>query len=389
MFLRSRTGFCRLFTTLLVILPVTSALGDEEKATAAILQELLKRIDSLEVQNKELRNQLERPAAPDPTMGALVEQLRVLQERLDALEKVKPTESAPPTTDLAKPEKPETTSLLEGPKPSGTQGMSKLVEDLLDDRAKAEVRKRAEQEEVGSKAKESEQKKADWFEVGKNMKMSATWNHGLQFTSEDEAFKFHLGGRVDFDNAWYRTDKNLLFGSSDEIGLHDGTDFRRMRLRADGRFWDFVDFVFEVNFANLQDFSNTDQAITVGSVGLTDVNLTFRPLPVVGNIKVGHFLPPISLEHMSSSNYTYYMERSPQFDAFINRFDYANGVSFFNSYRDDRVTFSAALLRTGSRTINPFGAGSGTASTATPFGQRCSLSTRRRVGGSSTLESRS
>ena len=44
---------------------------------------------------------------------------------------------------------------------------------------------------------------------------------------------------------------------------------------------------------------------------------------------------------------------------FINRFDYVNGVKFFDSYLEDRVTFASALMRTGSRTVNPFGAGSG------------------------------
>ena len=81
--------------------------------------------------------------------------------------------------------------------------------------------------------------------------------------------------------------------------------------------------------------------------GITDSNLTFRPLPIVGNVKVGHFLPPISLEHMTSSNFVYYMERSPQFDAFINRFDYVNGVTAFDSYFDDRLTLAGALVGSG------------------------------------------
>jgi phosphate-selective porin len=43
----------------------------------------------------------------------------------------------------------------------------------------------------------------------------------------------------------------------------------------------------------------------------------------------------------------------------VNRFDYVNGINFFDTYLDDRVTFSSALMRTGSTTINPFGAGAG------------------------------
>ena len=44
-----------------------------------------------------------------------------------------------------------------------------------------------------------------------------------------------------------------------------------MRLRTDGRLYDWVDFVFEVNFANIQDFSNQTQDIVVGVVLVTAV----------------------------------------------------------------------------------------------------------------------
>jgi phosphate-selective porin len=62
---------------------------------------------------------------------------------------------------------------------------------------------------------------------------------------------------------------------------------------------------------------------------------------------------------MTSSNFVYYMERSPQFDAFVNRLDYVNGINFFDTYLQDRVTLASALFRSGSTTINPFGAGAG------------------------------
>ena len=209
---------------------------------------------------------------------------------MNALEKPGSTHPAPPSNDPSRPTAPGGDR-----KPTIDRDLPELVEDLLNKRSKEEARKKAEREkeeaqkkaerekeETRKKDEEAKQKDAEGFEVGKNMKMNAVWNHGVQFTTEDEAFKFHVGGRVDFDNAWFNAPENMLFGNNDDVGLHDGSDFRRMRLRADGRFWDFVDFVFEVSFANLQDFSNAAQAITFGSVGLTDVNLTFRPLPVVG-----------------------------------------------------------------------------------------------------------
>lgn len=277
-----------------------------------------------------LLERLEALEKRDAENAALREQVRALQDRLEKLE-------GPPKPDG-------------GP---GTGGEESAGEPPAAAKAAA-----ADFSQVVGGAGAAEARPG-WTEVGKNLEMKTTWNNGIQMSTLDDAFRFHIGGRVDFDSAWFRQDPNLLVGEANGDRLRDGGDFRRMRLRADGRFWDNVDFVFEVNFANFQDFSNTGQQVTIGSVGLTDVNLTFRQVPVLGNLKVGHLLPPISLEHMTSSNFVYYMERSPAFDAFINRFDYANGANAFDSFFDDRATLSAAILRTGSRTVNPFGAGAG------------------------------
>lgn len=243
--------------------------------------------------------------------------------------------------------------------PEQEAAVQKLVE--------AEVKKRldAEKPSVSEPAKEPAKKpepaKSETTEgvVGQFTDMKLAWRNGLLFSTADSSFRFHLGGRVDFDNVFYTQSDNILLGNNDTIRLQDGTGFRRVRLRTDGSFWENTDFAVEVNFANFQDFSNTDQQIVVGAVGLTDVWLTFREIPCVGNVRVGHFVPPIGMEHITSNNFVYYMERSPQFDAFINRFDYADGLMAFDSILDQRATYAAAILRTGSRTVNPFGSGGG------------------------------
>jgi phosphate-selective porin OprO/OprP len=195
--------------------------------------------------------------------------------------------------------------------------------------------------------------------VGQFQELKSVWRNGLQMSSADESFRIHIGGRVDYDNVFFTQSDNILLGTNDTTRLQDGSGFRRVRLRTDGSFWEHIDFAVEVNFANFQDFSNTDQQIVVGAVGLTDVWLTFRDLPWIGKARVGHFAPPIGLEHVTSNNFVYYMERSPQFDAFLNRFDYVDGAMAFDSFLDDRATYAVAAIRTGSRTVNPFGAGAG------------------------------
>jgi len=330
-------------------------MADPRPTAAGSRAQSEKLLDSLEAQNKELRQKLEKSESTESPSDELKEQIKVLQKRLDAFEKSGTTSGSDPDDEGILPPHVD-------PLPKDGKTFADLVTGVVDKRLQAEALKKLEAAKEAARKKEQEDRKkaAEGYVVGTNRSMTATWNNGLQFSSEDDAFRMHMGGRVDWDNVWYQAPgKNMRFGSDNTTTLQDGSAFRRMRLRADGRLYEWIDFVFEVNFANLQDFSNQTQDIVVGAVGVTDSNLTFRDIPFVGNVRVGHFLPPISLEHMTSSNFVYYMERSPQFDAFINRFDYASGINFFNTYLDDRVTFASALVRTGSRTINPFGAGAG------------------------------
>ena len=324
--------------------------AEDQATTESGFEVLMRRLENLERENSDLRQMIEKKPAPVSAEDeALRDEIRILQERLKALEVGKEGVNGKVSGSNEKP--------LFG-KPADFES---YIDKQVDKKLKSEAEKKSarEKQDAVTKQAEAKAKEAEGYEVGKNMKMTAVWNNGINFATEDDAFRFHIGGRVDWDTAFYREDAHLLMGSDNTTRLHDGTDFRRMRLRADGRLWDFTDFVFEVNFANLQDFSNQSQSVITGSVGVTDVNLIFREVPVVGNVRVGHFLPPIGLEHTTSSNTVYYMERSPQFDAFINRFDYVSGINFFDTYLNERATFGSALFRSGSQTVNPFGAGNG------------------------------
>lgn len=185
--------------------------------------------------------------------------------------------------------------------------------------------------------------------------LKAFWEHGPVLKSDDGSYRFHLGGRLEFDNTWYQQSTSLPFE------LQDGTTMRRARLRADGTVHETIDFVTEVNFANIQEVVNANTETAIGSVGLTDFYLTFKNVPFVENLRVGHFKQPIGLEHRTSANYFYYMERSPGHEAFLQPFQFVSGVMIFDSYWDERATAGLSFARVGKQTITPFsfGAGSG------------------------------
>jgi phosphate-selective porin OprO/OprP len=217
---------------------------------------------------------------------------------------------------------------------------------IIREELKAEQDKKATEESACDPCGEPTQK----------LKLEATRDHGFLAHTADDQFRIHIGGRVEYDNSWYSQDPKLLLGSSNTTHFNDGTLFRRARLGADGLLWGWIEFVTEVNFANIQDVSNVEnQDVQVGSVGLSDFYLTFQQLPVVGNVRAGHFKAPVGLERLSSANFLSYMERSSLFDAFLGPNSRQNGIMAFDAYWDDRVTVAAAFTRTRKSNIQSFG----------------------------------
>jgi phosphate-selective porin OprO/OprP len=188
-----------------------------------------------------------------------------------------------------------------------------------------------------------------------NLDLKSVVRNGFVAETADKAFHFHFGGRFDYDNAWFTQDDNLLLGRSATTRLADGTAFRRVRLRSDGRVWENIDFALEVNFAAIQEVPNVnDGSVLVGSVGLTQANLAFRELPF-GNLRIGFLKAPYSLERYTSGNVWYYMERSGIFDAFFGPNNRQSGVQFFDSYLDDRLTLNATVTRVSKTHLASFG----------------------------------
>ncbi len=161
--------------------------------------------------------------------------------------------------------------------------------------------------------------------------LRASWNDGLRFESEDGQFRLKVGGRVMFDAAHFECPDYWILGGP-EIAEHDGTEFRRLRLRLSGDVYE--DFLYKMEV----DFAGNEVEIIDAFVGVK--NLTY-----IGSARVGQFCEPFGLEALTSSSHITFMERSMATQALI---PYrSRGAALNNAFFDQRLTLSAGVFNGG------------------------------------------
>ena len=208
--------------------------------------------------------------------------------------------------------------------------------------------------EGGDKKKEEEKKKAEeGYFVGSDPSLKARWRDGLGFyvDSPNDDYHLHFGGRFDLDAAWFGAGRDVQTGRGGVGPLEDGADFRRVRLRIDGQVYEIFDFVFEVDVAQ-----GIEGATSLA--GPTDVYGDVTHLPLVGNVRVGHFREPFSMDALTSGNALTFLERSNVWEAFV---PFRNlGVMLFDTVLDDRASWAVGAFRSNNRTTgNAFDYGDG------------------------------
>ena len=149
------------------------------------------------------------------------------------------------------------------------------------------------------------------------------WKDSLRLESVDGKNKLRVGGRIHWDNAFFADDE--LGGKS----LNDGDVFRRTRLYLSGQIQGRYDFKMQYDFAG-------------GDTDFKDVYFGIKDVPVLGNVRVGQFKEPFSLEEMASSNDITAIER-----ASLNRLvpSRSAGIMLYNNFADSRVTGAVGLFR--------------------------------------------
>jgi phosphate-selective porin OprO/OprP len=188
------------------------------------------------------------------------------------------------------------------------------------------------------------------------LSMTAKWNYGLELQSADKKFRVHLGGRWQFDGVWF--DDSPAFNGTGGAEDADGVAFRRARLRIDGTMYEIIDWAAEYDFANSTNdnagLQPASEANVTAVTAITDLYVNISHIPYLGNFRIGHFKEPIGMEHLTSSRFLEFMERSFNQDVFTGAFNngFSPGMMLWNTYADEHGVWATGFFK---NTTNVFG----------------------------------
>ncbi len=158
------------------------------------------------------------------------------------------------------------------------------------------------------------------------------WKEGLRFDTHDKTVQLKIGGRINTDFVWIDESDKLKRNIGEQ---NDEVEFRRARIYLAGTIYERVIFKSEYDF-------------TGGDADFKDVYLGLTKVPVVGNIRVGHFKEPMSLEQQTSGKYITFLERSVA-DALVPGRN--TGAMVHNTECDGNLTWAIGAFKT----ANDFG----------------------------------
>ena len=185
-------------------------------------------------------------------------------------------------------------------------------------------------------------------------------NNGLWFSSADKNFQIHVGGRTQADFGLFHSSNQVQYAPGGTGRIRDGVDFRRARLRVEGTMYEQFQWIAEFDFVNSNTFPGQRlvggipaQNNVFATPAPTDLWFRFRDVPFFGNIRVGNQKEPYGFEHLISSRFLTFMERSFNQDAFYGAFNngFVPGIMAFDALMDDRITWAAGVFK---NTNNPY-----------------------------------
>lgn len=334
-----------------------------------LLQEQGKQLDQLKRQLEGTAGEAIRPAPPAYPAQSIPAALPAkssdgeLKARIDRLEKqnqelvntLKGMQAVPTSPGLGG-------AGLGAPGVADPALSSDDVRKIVGDYLKSESDKKKAAEE----AKKTEERERG-FVVGKSLDFKGKWDYGPWWETADKAFRIHLSGRTQFDTVFSDAPNNVQFADPGGIGSFlDAVNFRRARLQTDGWFYEVIDFYCEYDFLNTFDTGKTvntgdDFGGKITNVPVpTELWIGINYLPFIRTLRAGNMKPPIGFEHLTSSRYLNFMERSYQFDAFLENGDngFCQGFQVLNWTENERLVGQIGLFKN-TRSIMGWNVGDG------------------------------
>jgi phosphate-selective porin OprO/OprP len=146
------------------------------------------------------------------------------------------------------------------------------------------------------------------------------WSQGFHLKSSDGDFKLKFGGRIqlDFLNIYPDSYYDTI------VSFTQGVEFRRLRFYNSGTIYKNVSYKLQLDFA-------------VGTAILKDAYINLSKLPLIGNVRMGHFKEPVGLELIASSNSIPFMERGLTNPLTPER---NTGIMLHNTVMDERMKWA-------------------------------------------------
>ena len=247
---------------------------------------------------------------------------------------------------------------LPAPSAEAAKGTEAAKPDKEPDKQGSEADK--ETDKTKDATKKDEQKPPEPYEIGSDTNLASKWVSGYQAESKQKDFRVKVGGRVQLDavafSAGAGPNRPPTEGGLDPE-LADTVAFRRGRFRVEGRMYEFYDWAVEYDFVNQLNVNNETYPTERDSgplTAITDLWIQLREIPILGTVRVGNQKDPYGYEHLTSSRWLNFMERSFSQDAFEGPFNngFLPGIQILNSNEEGDVAWQVGEFK---NATNPFG----------------------------------
>ncbi|MFM7035135.1 MAG: porin, partial [Planctomycetia bacterium] len=206
----------------------------------------------------------------------------------------------------------------------------------------------------------ADKKPAEPYEIGTDKNLKPAWKDTFQAESANKDFRVKIGGRTQIDavafSAGSGPNQQPNQGGLDPE-LADTVNFRRARFRMEGRMYEVYDWACEYDFVNQINVNNEVYPTERDSgplTAITDLWMQIREVPLLGIVRVGNQKDPYGYEHLTSSRWLNFMERSFSQDAFEGPFNngFLPGIQILNNNEEGNLAWQIGEFK---NVTNPFG----------------------------------